>query len=70
MFLRLRLTPPRALNRGLQLGLKVLQLWENVEIWGAQDDTENDPRVKVCNSLADSYSSSQENMAGKTDGCS
>ena len=53
------MVPPQVINRGLHL-----------EFWGAQNETKNNPQLKACTSLADSYSSSQATTPRKIEGCS
>ena len=60
----------QVLNRGLHLDFEVLQWSKLVEIWGAQNETINNPQLNVCTSLADSYSSSQATAALEIHGCS
>ena len=60
----------QVLNRGLHLDFQVLE-WSKLvefEIWGSQNETKNKPQLKVCISLADSYSSSQATTAREIQG--
>ena len=42
----------QAFNRDLHLALAVLQWSKVVEIWGAQNETGNNPELKVCTGTA------------------
>ena len=56
----------QVLNRGLHLDFEVLHAV--VEIWWTQNETKSNPRLNVCTSRADSYSSSQAAAAREIQG--
>ena len=64
----IRLASDQVLNRGLHLHLEVLQWSKLVEIWGTQNETNNNPQLNVCTSRADSYNASQVTIAREIEG--